>query len=187
MGEQHKKHSRREHLNDFHLNVAGEYVYDGALYACQSDDAKQRRLKRAVWGMAAILIVAVIAGGCIPAPGMQNCFVIVAGDDRVGGVLGAASVIWALAKLGTDWSTVREYNYKKSVAVLPVRTAVTAVFSGLGIVCELIFFFVNDHAGQTFFALLYVLLKLIALLSVLVLRAEIMQAEWDKLPKKDNF
>ena len=59
-----------------------------------------------------------------------------------------------------DWGTVREYNYKKSVAVLPVRTAVTAVFSLLGIVCELIFFFVNDHAGQTFFALLYVLLKL---------------------------
>ena len=29
MGEQHKKHSRREHLNDFHLNIAGEYVYDG--------------------------------------------------------------------------------------------------------------------------------------------------------------
>ena len=74
MGEQHKKHSRREHLNDFHLNVAGEYVYDGALYACQSDDAKQRRIKRAVWGMAAILTVAVAAGGCIPAPGMQNCF-----------------------------------------------------------------------------------------------------------------
>ena len=43
MGEQHKKHNRREHLNDFHLNVAGEYVYDGALYACQSDDAEQRR------------------------------------------------------------------------------------------------------------------------------------------------
>mgnify|MGYP003247044284 CR=1 FL=1 len=153
MGEQHKKHSRREHLNDFHLNVAGEYVYDGALYACQSSEEKQHRIKRAVWGMVAILIVAVIAGGCIPAPG----------------------------------SAVREYNYKKSVAVLPVRTAVTAVFSLLGIVCELIFFFVNDHAGQTFFALLYVLLKLTALLSVLVLRAEIMQAEWDKLPKKDNF
>ena len=32
--------------------------------------------------------------------------------------------------------------------------------------------------------MLYVLLKLITLLSVLVLRAEIMQAEWDKLPKK---
>ena len=37
------------------------------------------------------------------------------------------------------------------------------------------------------FALLYVLLKLVALLSALVLRAEIMQAEWDKLPKKNNF
>ena len=125
------------------------------------------------------------AGGCIPAPGMQNCFYVLL--PYLGEFLGAASVIWALAKLGTDWSTVREYNYKKSVAVLPVRTAVTAVFSLLGVVCELIFFFVNDHAGQTFFALLYVLLKLIALLSVLVLRAEIMQAEWDKLPKKNNF
>ena len=160
MGEQHKKHNRREHLNDFHLNVAGEYVYDGALYACQNDDAKQRRSKRAVWGMAAILTVAVAAGGCIPAPGMQNCFYVLL--PYLGEFLGAASVIWALVKLGT-------------------------VFSGLGIVCELIFFFVNDHAGQTFFALLYVLLKLIALLSVLVLRAEIMQAEWDKLPKKNNF
>ena len=178
MGEQHKKHSRREHLNDFHLNIAGEYVYDGALYACQNDDAKQRRSKRA--GMAAILTVAVAAGGCIPAPGMQNCFYVLL--PYLGEFLAAGSVIWALVKLGMDWSAVREYNYKKSVAVLPVRTAVTAVFSLLGVVCELIFFFVNDHAGQTFFAL-----KLIALLSVLVLRAEIMQAEWDKLPKKDNF
>lgn len=184
MGEKHKRHNRREHLNDFHLNVAGEYVYGGALYACQSDDAAQRRIKRAVWGMAAVLIAAGAAGGCIPAPGMQNCFYVLL--PYLGEFLSAGSVIWALAKLGTDWSAVREYNYRKSVAVLPVRTVVTAVFSGLGIVCELVFFFVNDHAGQTFFALLYVLLKLTALLSVLVLRAEIMQAEWGKLPKKDN-
>lgn len=117
MGEQHKKHNRREHLNDFHLNVAGEYVYDGALYACQSDDAKQRRSKRAVWGMAAILTVAVAAGGCIPAPGMQNCFYVLL--PYLGEFLGAASVIWALAKLGTDWSTVREYNYKKAWPFCP--------------------------------------------------------------------
>ena len=90
MGEQHKKHSRREHLNDFHLNVAGEYVYDGALYACQNDDAKQRRSKRAVWGMAAILTVAVAAGGCIPAPGMQNCFYVLL--PYLGEFLGGARV-----------------------------------------------------------------------------------------------
>ena len=106
MGEQHKKHSRREHLNDFHLNVAGEYVYDGALYACQSDDTKQRRSKRAVWGMAAILTVAVAAGGCIPAPGMQNCFYVLL--PYLGEFLGAVSVIWALAKLGMDWGTVQK-------------------------------------------------------------------------------
>ena len=184
MGEQHKKHNRREHLNDFHRNVAGEYVYDGALYSCQTGEEKLCRIKRAVWATAAVLIAAVAAGGCIPAPGMQNCFYVLL--PYLGEFLSAGSVVWALAKLGTDWGAVREYNYRKSVAVLPVRTAVTAFFSGLGIACELIFFFVNDHVGQTFFVLLYVLLKLTALLSVLVLRAEIMHTEWGKLPKKDN-
>ena len=118
MGEQHKKHSRREHLNDFHLNVAGEYVYDGALYACQSDDAKQRRSKRAVWGMAAILTVAVAAGGVHSCAGdAELCFTFC--SPYLGEFLGAASVIWALAKLGTDWSTVREYNYKKAWPFCP--------------------------------------------------------------------
>ena len=31
MDEKRKKRGRRSHLNDFHLNVAGEYVYDLSL------------------------------------------------------------------------------------------------------------------------------------------------------------
>lgn len=123
------------------------------------------------------------AGG-IPAPGMQNCFYVLL--PYLGEVVAAASVVWALAKLGTDWREVREYNYEKSVAVLPVRTVVTAGFAALGIVCEGIFFFANKPADKALFALLYVLLKLIVLLCALGVRAKIMQAEWDKIPKKDK-
>ena len=184
MDEKRRRHNRRAHLNDFHRNVAGEYVYDGALYTCQSSEKELRSIRRAVWAMAAALAAAVVAGGCIPAPGMQNCFYVLL--PYLGEFLSAASIVWALVKLGRDWGTVRAYNYEKSVAVLPVRTVLTAAFSALGIVCESIFFFANDRAGQTFFALLYVLLKLTALLCALGLRAKIMQAEWDKLPKKDN-
>ena len=106
MDEKHKKRGRRSHLNDFHLNVAGEYVYDGSVFVCRSSEESLRGSKRAVWIMAAALALAVVAGGCIPAPGMQNCF--------------------------------------------------------------------------------YVLLKLIVLLCALGVRAKIMQAEWDKIPKKDK-
>ena len=144
MDEKHKKRGRRSHLNDFHLNVAGEYVYDGSVFVCRSSEESLRGSKR------------------------------------------AASVVWALAKLGTDWREVREYNYEKSVAVLPVRTVVTAGFAALGIVCEGIFFFANKPADKALFALLYVLLKLIVLLCALGVRAKIMQAEWDKIPKKDK-
>lgn len=183
MGEQHKKHNRREHLNDFHLNVAGEYVYDGALYACQSDDTKQRRSKRAVWGMAAILTVAVAAGGCIPAPGMQNCFTFCSPTS---------ASFWARrASSGRLQSSERtgarcaSTTTKKRGRSARANGGHGGLFSSRRRV-RIDLLFVNDHAGQTFFALLYVLLKLIALLSVLVLRAEIMQAEWGELPKKDN-
>ena len=46
MDEKHKKRGRRSHLNDFHLNVAGEYVYDGSLFACRSSEESLRGSKR---------------------------------------------------------------------------------------------------------------------------------------------
>ena len=90
MDEKHKKRGRRSHLNDFHLNVAGEYVYDGSFFACRSSEESLRGSKRAVWIMAAALALAVVAGGCIPAPGMQNCFYVLL--PYLGEMLAAASV-----------------------------------------------------------------------------------------------
>ena len=46
MDEKHKKRGRRSHLNDFHLNVAGEYVYDGSVFACRSSEESLRGSKR---------------------------------------------------------------------------------------------------------------------------------------------
>ena len=46
MDEKHKKRGRRSHLNDFHLNVAGEYVYDGSFFACRSSEESLRGSKR---------------------------------------------------------------------------------------------------------------------------------------------
>ena len=45
MDEKHKKRGRRSHLNDFHLNVAGEYVYDGSFFACRSSEKSLRGSK----------------------------------------------------------------------------------------------------------------------------------------------
>ena len=46
MDEKHKKRFRRSHLNDFHLNVAGEYVYDGSVFVCRSSEESLRGSKR---------------------------------------------------------------------------------------------------------------------------------------------
>ena len=184
MGEQHKKHSRREHLNDFHLNVAGEYVYDGALYACQSDDAKQRRSKRAVWGMAAILTVAVAAGGCIPAPGMQNSFYVIL--PFLGELIAAVSTAWAVFRLGSDWSAVREYVYERTVPVLPRRALAAAILAFLGILCECVHLALAGHGGRLFYAVLYLIFKVLSILCALTIRRAMQRTNWSKVPKCDE-
>ncbi len=182
--EQRKRRGRRAHLNDFHLNLAGEYVYDGALFACRAEADAARASQRRLWAAAAALAIAAIAGGCIPAPGMQNHFYVIL--PYLGEVLCAASVVWALAKIGTDWSAVREYVYERTVPVLPIRAACTAAFALLGAAAEAVHLALSSSGGQTIFAALYFLLKLLAALCALFIRREILRTNWGKVPKKPD-
>ena len=184
MGEQHKKHNRREHLNDFHLNVAGEYVYDGALYACTLDETAQRGMRRSLAALAAVQLVAVIASGSIPAPGMQNSFYIIL--PFLGELIAAVSTAWAIFKLGSDWNAVREYIYERTVPVLPRRALAAAILAFLGILCEGIHLALAGHGGRLFYAVLYFIFKVLSILCALTIRRTMLHTNWAKVPKCDE-
>ncbi len=119
MEKKRRKRGENSYLNDFHPNLAGEYIYDGTLYACQADAAAIRTAQRRIWAAGALLALLAVAGGCIPAPGMQNHFYVIL--PYLGELIAALTVGWALVKLGRDWTAVREYVYERTVPALPRR------------------------------------------------------------------
>ena len=184
MAKKQKKHGRNSYLNDFRLNVAGEYIYDGALYACQGGADGIRALQRRVWAAGALLVLAAVLGGCIPAPGMQDRFYVIL--PYLGEVTASLAAGWALIRLGRSWTAVREYVYERTVPALPRRTMAAAVFALLGAAAEGVHLVLSGAGGQMFFAVLYFLLKLLAAGSALTIRRAVRLSNWDKVSKNGD-
>lgn len=69
MAKKRGKRGENSYLNDFHPNLAGEYIYDGALYACQSDPDTQKKSRRRLWGCTTLLLLAALLSGQHPRTG----------------------------------------------------------------------------------------------------------------------
>lgn len=175
---------KNSYLDDFHLNLAGEYIYEGAFYACGTKGAEQKQLRVRLWALSALALLSVLAGGFLPVPGMQGCAYVLL--PYAAELLAAVSVIWAFGKLGRNWDSVREYTYERSVTVLPHRTALTAVFSLIGIVAESIYLLVSGAQGQMLFAVIYYALKFVAMVSALGIHRALARTNWAKVPKNGD-
>ena len=184
MAKKRGKRGENSYLNDFHPNLAGEYIYDGALYACQSDPDTQKKSRRRLWGCTALLLLAALLSGSIPAPGMQNCFYVIL--PFLGELIAAVSVVWAVVKLGRDWSAVREYVYERTVPALPGRALTAAILAFLGILCESVHLALAGHGGKLFYAVLYLVLKVLSILCALTMRRAMLRTNWSKVPKCDE-
>lgn len=184
MAKKQKKHGRNSYLNDFRLNVAGEYIYDGALYACRDGADGIRAAQRRVWTAGALLVLAAVLGGCIPAPGMQNHFYVIL--PYLGELTASLTVFWALVRLGRSWTSVREYVYERTVPALPRRAMAAAVCALLGAAAEGVHLVLSGAGGQVFPVALYFLLKLLAAASALTIRRAMILSNWDKVSKNGD-
>lgn len=180
MEKKRPKRGKNSYLNDFHPNLAGEYIYEGAYFTCRTAGEAQKKLRSRLWAAAAAMLLCAVAGGCIPAPGMRNCAYVLL--PYVGELLAAVSVVWAFAKLGGDWARVREYTYERSVTVLPRRAALAAGFSALGAAAETVFL-LHSGGGDTLFAAVYYLLKLLVFVCAVYIRRAMQRTDWENVSK----
>ena len=98
MAEKSKKRGgRRAHLNDFHVNLAGDYVYTGAHYSYVDQGRSRDRVQRELLGLSVAVMLAVVAGGCSDAPAMLNCWYVIL--PYICEAAAAVSVIWAVLRL----------------------------------------------------------------------------------------
>lgn len=184
MEKKRPKRGKNSYLNDFHLNVAGEYIYDGVLYAFTGTDAERKTLRTRLWVLSGVLAAAAIAGGCIHAPGMQNCFYVML--PYMGMLCAAVSTAWAVVRLGSDWEAVREYVFARTVPCIPRRALTAAIFAALTILAETVYLFRSGSGGYGFSAACFYALQSVVLGSGLLIRRRFSRAVWDKVSKNRN-
>ena len=111
MEKKRRKRGENSYLNDFHPNLAGEYIYSGELYACALDETAQRGMRRSL---------------------------------------------------------------------------AAAILAFLGILCECMHLALAGHGGRLFYAVLYLIFKVLSILCALTIRRAMLRTNWSKVPKCDE-
>lgn len=171
--EKKKRRGRRAYLEDFHRNVAGEYIYTGQTHAWK---APRGKTLRKLWLCAIAAIGAAVAAGCVPNTGMERRvwalipYVLMLISSGVQG--------WLLYKLTDGGDPVRDYVWKASVPRLPAAGIVTGILAFTSIVTEIANIFAPNFAGTLPFALGLTGLDVLAGATSVVLSRTVKGLEW---------
>ena len=182
MAEEKKRRGRRAHLNDFYRDVSGNYIYTGTCYVCTAAPQERTARLRRLWLLAAVMVVSVVTGGCIPAPGMGGSFYLLLPYMAEVGLTG--SIVWAMTRWQAREYPMRAYVYKATVKALPGRCMAEAVLAGAGAAAEVVYLLLSGAGGHGLVAALYLLLKAVSVAAALSARRLVLQSRWE--PEEGN-
>lgn len=172
-----KKQKRRAYLDSYQRDQDGKYAWHGDLYTFQGSgrQAPEKELRRELgklWALCGIMMGALIAAGCITAPGMDNCFYVILpyGAGMVAGV----SVCWALYRFTTGGNPLKSYVYSASVGALPHRTALAALCAALCIAGDILFVCRGGLEGKLLGFVLFLALNGLFAAASLLLRRRVL-------------
>lgn len=167
---------KKDHLKDFAPDEKGGYRYQGERYRCAAGSAGLAALLKRLWLLSVALAAAVLAGGCIPAPGMGNCaYLLLPYAAEVGT---AGSVIWATVRLQAGEYPLRGYIYQATVLALPNRCMAAACMAALGAAGETLYLLLHGSGGHMAAGALLLLLKAVEIASALFARRLVRGSEW---------
>ena len=140
-----KKKRRRAYLDDFQPDLNGNYVYRGRIYRWAAPERSFRQERRFLLAVTGAIAAGVIASGCTPAPGMNNCLYLLL--PYIAELSGAFSLLCAMAQLGRR-EELRAYVYDASVKPLPRRAVLTAAAAALVLLAHSVFLAVHGLSGR---------------------------------------
>lgn len=167
---------KKDHLKDFIPDQNGGYSYQGERYRFAKGGAALAALRKRLWLAGILSSAAVLAGGCIPAPGMGNCAYLLLPYAAEMGAVG--SVIWALARLQAGEYPLRGYIYQATILALPGRCVAAVIAAAVGAAGELLYLMLHGSGGHPAAAALYLLLKAASAGAALWLRRSVGTGAW---------
>ncbi len=177
--EKKKRRNKREHLKDFYQDVSGKYVYGGAMYACDLPPARRKQILTQMWLSVAGAAAALILGGCIPAAGMSDGFLVI--PFYLGAIISTGMACWTLWELTAGGDPMREYIYTACLEKLPKRCEFGMVFAGLCLVGLLLHLFIYRMEDASLWATVLFMVIQIGTIGALFLVKKLLQVlHWTK-------
>ena len=123
------------------------------------------------------MVVSVVTGGCIPAPGMGGSFYLLLPYMAEVGLTG--SIVWAMTRWQAREYPMRAYVYKATVKALPGRCMAEAALAGAGAAAEVVYLLLSGAGGHGLMAALYLLLKAVSVAAALSARRLVLESRWE--------
>ncbi|MBR0088167.1 MAG: hypothetical protein IJL98_10580 [Lachnospiraceae bacterium] len=182
--EKKKRRSRRAHLNDFHQNIRGEYIYTGKMYAFRGNkEAYSRYVTYCVTDAVMIFLFSVLQECFDPVP-VSRFFVNIIlwlAQTASAGILLYTSVCLAAWK-----NPLRAYRYERSAKTLEGKVNVTMGASFLAALAMILFLLIKGTEGKLWMNLIRPLLSLSAGYTAFRLRKTVKEAEFEEVPNPDG-
>lgn len=153
--ERKQKRKSKEYLDDFRKDLNGNYQYTGSYRRYNGKIARSKMLAL-LWLLCGGALAALIAAGCVPAPGAMDRFYVLL--PYMAALVAAVSVVWALARLTAGGDPLRSYLYEQTVKALPTRCVLVVAFAGISAVGECVDLYLHGAQGAQIPSLLYLLL-----------------------------
>ncbi len=171
---------RRDYVEDYQIDESGRYVFTGTTYRWP---VERKKFLRRQWLFSILVFGIQIAAGFIPGVGMNGrAWVLL---PYAAALLAAGSVLWGTYELADGGDPLRDYNYKKSAAVLPFRGILVMIFSAAAVLGELInVLLIGQYDGTVSGALLYMAVEALGFLTGYLGRKQIAGLTWEELPKQ---
>ena len=176
MAEKKRRPYRKEYLNDFYKNPAGEYVYTGAYYRQQGSEAEKNVCRRKLTVETVGIVLAVVLAGCQNAAGMTGSpYVLI---PYAAEAIAAFATVWALIRMLCGGDPLRAYIYEKAVAKLPDRAMLLLIFAGASAVGAIIYLILHGFEGKIAGALIYLAMKAAQMILAYDVRHTVRATEW---------
>lgn len=136
---------KKSALEQYQKNAAGEYIYTGKTLSYVDTGKSRKRAMIELGCLTGGMTLCSIGVGLFPAPGTVNTFYVLI--PMILEIILSFACLWAVGQMVTGGDPMKEYVYDASVKPLPGRLMAVTLFSGLTVVCELLYLILNGGWG----------------------------------------
>ncbi|MBQ7688476.1 MAG: hypothetical protein IJT27_04585 [Clostridia bacterium] len=168
-----KKSGRRAYLKEYKRSVDGGYVYTGERYAPAGDG------KRSIFSlcvMTAVLLAAVLIGGCVNVTGMRNTFYVIL--PYIGEAAALFALCWQLVRLVSGGKNVKAYVLNAVKRHLPTASLLVSVFAAAVMLAHTVFLFLDGLNDPVISCVLFYGMHAASLALGLFIRKLFLSLEW---------